>query len=428
MKILVIGSGGREHAIVWKLLQSPLVSKIYCAPGNAGIGEYAECLEIKADNLSSLLEIAREKKIDCTIVGPEIPLSLGIADLFEEKGYPVFGPRRNAAEIESSKVFAKKIMNKYNIPTARSEVFDDYNKAIPYVKNHSFPLVIKADGLASGKGVIIVDSIYEAEEALTFIMKEKAFGDAGKLVLVEEYLIGEEISMLAFSDGRNIVPMVTSQDHKKIDDNDMGPNTGGMGAYSPVPFFGEEEQNAIVTKIFKPTITGLEREGRVFKGVLYAGLIITEEGPKVLEFNARFGDPETQVILPGLQTDLMEIIQATMNGSLNQIKPVWSKQSTVCVVMASKGYPGAYEQGKIITGLERLKERKDIVAFHSGTKKDNNKIISNGGRVIGITAWADKLAEAIDKAYQGVEEIEFENSYYRKDIGRKGLYFLEGLN
>lgn len=428
MKILVIGSGGREHAIVWKLLQSPLVSKIYCAPGNAGIGEYAECLEIKADNLSSLLEIAREKKIDCTIVGPEIPLSLGIADLFEEKGYPVFGPRRNAAEIESSKVFAKKIMNKYNIPTARSEVFDDYNKAISYVKNHSFPLVIKADGLASGKGVIIVDSIYEAEEALTFIMKEKAFGDAGKLVLVEEYLIGEEISMLAFSDGRNIVPMVTSQDHKKIDDNDMGPNTGGMGAYSPVHFFGEEEQNDIVTKIFKPTITGLEREGRVFKGVLYAGLIITEEGPKVLEFNARFGDPETQVILPGLQTDLMEIIQATMNGSLNQIKPVWSKQSTVCVVMASKGYPGAYEQGKIITGLERLKERKDIVAFHSGTKKDNNKIISNGGRVIGITAWADKLAEAIDKAYQGVEEIEFENSYYRKDIGRKGLYFLEGLN
>ena len=423
MKILVIGSGGREHAIIWKLAKSPLVKKIYCAPGNAGISEQAECLEVKVDDFSSLLKIAHSKGIDCTIVGPEIPLSLGIVDLFEEKGYPIFGPHRKAAEIESSKVFAKQMMNKYNIPTAYSEVFDDYEKAIDYLKTQSFPLVIKADGLAAGKGVIIASNKSDAEQALTHIIKEKRFGEAGRRVLLEEFLSGEEVSMLVFSDGKHILPMVTSQDHKKIGDNDVGLNTGGMGAYSPVPFFSEEDIEIVLNKVFQPTISGLEREGIIFKGVLYAGLIITDHGPKVLEFNARFGDPETQVILPGLETDLMEVIQATIDGKLNQIELSWNEQPAVCVVMASQGYPGEYEQNKKITGLEELKHRDDIVVFHSGTREKDGHIVSAGGRVLGVTAWAGTLKEAIDKAYQSVGKIKFENSYYRKDIGEKGLCF-----
>lgn len=421
MNILVIGSGGREHTIVWKLAQSSLVDKIYCAPGNAGIAELAECLEVESDNLSGFLEIARHNSIDCTIVGPEVPLSLGIVDLFEDNGYPIFGPHRKAAEIESSKVFAKQIMNKYHIPTARSQDFEDYYEALSYLEKQSFPLVIKADGLAAGKGVIITKDRFEAELALGKIMKERKFGEAGRRVLIEEFLSGEEVSMLVFSDGRNILPMITSQDHKKIGDNDEGLNTGGMGAYSPVPFFSEKEREFVLTRIFQPVISGLEGEGRPFKGVLYAGLIITKEGPKVLEFNARFGDPETQVILPGLETDLMEIIQATIDGSLQRIELSWKKQSTVCVVMASQGYPGVYEQGKTITGLGELRDSGDIMIFHSGTQKKNNQIVSAGGRVLGVTAWADSLKEAIDKAYQGIEKIHFENSYYRKDIGKKGL-------
>lgn len=422
MNILVIGSGGREHTIVWKLAQSSLVDKIYCAPGNAGIAEQAECLEIKVDDFAGLLEIAQSKSIDCTIVGPETPLSSGIVDLFEEKGYPIFGPMRKAAEIESSKVFAKQIMNKYGIPTAHSEVFDDYKKAIAYLKTQSFPLVIKADGLAAGKGVIIANNISDAEQALTNIMIEKKFGESGRKVLVEEFLSGEEVSMLAFSDGRHILPMVESQDHKKIGDNDEGLNTGGMGAYSPVPFFSEKERELVLSRILQPIISGMEREGRLYKGVLYAGIIITEQGPKVLEFNARFGDPETQVILPGLKTDLMEIIQATIDGKLDKIELDWEEQSTVCVIMASQGYPGEYQQDKKIIGLEELKRKEDIMVFHSGTRKKNGQIVSAGGRVLGITAWADTLKEAIDKAYWGTGKIHFENSYYRKDIGKKGLY------
>ncbi len=428
MNILVIGSGGREHTIVWKMAQSSLVDKIFCAPGNAGIAELAECLEVETDNLSGLLEIARHNSIDCTIVGPEVPLSLGIVDLFEDNGYPIFGPRRKAAEIESSKVFAKQIMNKYHIPTARSQDFEDYYEALSYLEKQSFPLVIKADGLAAGKGVIITKDRFEAELALGKIMKERKFGEAGRRVLIEEFLTGEEVSMLVFSDGRNILPMITSQDHKKIGDNDEGLNTGGMGAYSPVPFFGEKEREFVLTRIFQPVISSLEREGRLFKGVLYAGLIITKEGPKVLEFNARFGDPETQVILPGLKTDLMEIILSSINGTLDRVNPVWSKQFTVCVIMTSEGYPGEYVSGKTITGLEKLNEREDIIVFHSGTKKDDGKTVTSGGRVLGITAWSDTLKGAIDKAYQGVDEIYFEGCYYRKDIGKKGLHFLRNAN
>ncbi len=425
MNILVIGSGGREHAIVWKLAQSPLVKKIYCAPGNAGIAEQAECLKVKADDLNGLLEIARQKRIDCTIVGPEVPLSLGIVDLFEQNNLPIFGPQRKAAEIESSKVFAKQMMDKYHIPTARFQVFNDYQQAQSYLKKTSFPLIIKADGLASGKGVLMVRNKTEAEQALYQIMKEKIFGEAGKQVVIEEFLSGEEVSMLVFCDGKHIVSMIPSQDHKKIGDNDQGLNTGGMGAYSPVPFFSEEQQKTVLTKIFQPLIKGLEKENRIFKGVLYAGLMLTAEGPKVLEFNVRFGDPETQVILPSLKTDLMEVILATIGGYLDHVELHWSRQATVCVVMASRGYPGEYEQEKIISGLAELKGREDMVVFHAGTKKQNGQIVSAGGRVLGVTAWADTLSEAIVKSYSGVRMINFENSYYRKDIGQKGLYLAE---
>ena len=426
MNILIIGSGGREHAIIWKLIQSPVVKKIYSAPGNAGIAELAECLDVKADDIDGLLRVAREKKIDFTIVGPEIPLSLGIVNLFEYHNYPIFGPTKEATEIEASKVFAKHLMSKYHVPTALYQVFTDYQQVLSYLKNQSYPLVLKADGLAGGKGVLIVQDKAEAVEVITQIMKEKKFGEAGNRVVVEEFLTGEEVSLLVFSDGKHILPMISSQDHKKIGDNDEGLNTGGMGAYSPVPFFSEENQRLVLEKVFLPTIEGLKQEGRIFKGVLYAGLILTKEGPKVLEFNARFGDPETQVILPSLETDLMEIMQATVNGYLDRIELRWKQQAAVCVIMASQGYPGAYEQGKIITGLERLKEREDMMVFHAGTKKKNSQIVTAGGRVLGVTAWAANLIDAINKAYQGVRMINFENQYYRRDIGKKGLSSLTG--
>lgn len=423
MNILVIGGGGREHAIIWKLAQSPLIDKIYCAPGNAGIAELAECLDVKIDDLNGLLDIARNKKINYTIVGPEIPLSMGIVDLFEQNGFLIFGPTKKAAEIESSKVFAKQLMNKFNIPTARFQVFDDFFPALSYLKKQSYPLVLKADGLAAGKGVLIASNKEEAEQALSLIMKEKKFGAAGRRVVIEEFLSGEEVSMLVFSDGKHILPMITSQDHKKIGEYDEGLNTGGMGAYSPVPFFCKEDQEMVLSRIFQPIITGLEREGRPFKGVLYAGLILTNEGPKVLEFNGRFGDPETQVILPPLETDLMKIIEATVNGSLDQVQLCWKEQSNVCVIMSSQGYPGKYQQGMRISGLENLKNRNDILVFHSGTVKKDDQVLSSGGRVLGVTSSADTLKEAIDKAYLGVSMIDFENSYYRKDIGQKGLRF-----
>lgn len=421
MNILIIGSGGREHALVWKLAQSNSTGRIYCAPGNAGISELAECLDVKADNLTGLLEIVRIKKIDCTIVGPEVPLSSGIVDLFEQHHYSIFGPTQKAAEIESSKVFAKQIMSKYHIPTARFQVFEEYQEALSYLKTQSFPLVIKADGLAGGKGVLIAGNRPEAEQALAQIMKEYRFGEAGRRVIIEEFLSGEEVSMLVFSDGKHVLPMIPSQDHKKIGDGDKGLNTGGMGAYSPVPFFKEEQQKLVLQKVFQPIIEGLEKEGRIFKGILYAGLILTGESFKVLEFNARFGDPETQVILPGLMTDLMEIVQASLGGYLDKIELNWHRQSTVCVVISSRGYPGAYQQGMIINGLENLKDREDIMVFHAGTGNRNGRIITTGGRILGVTAWAETLPEAIEKTYQGVNLIDFENKYYRKDIGKKGL-------
>ena len=428
MNILVIGNGGREHTIVWKLSQSPRVDKIYCAPGNAGIASQAECLGIKVEDIDGLFQVARDKKIDLTVVGPEIPLSLGIVNHFEKNNYPIFGPTQEATEIESSKVFAKYLMDKYQVPTASYRVFKDYYQALLYLQQQAFPLVIKADGLAAGKGVLIIEDLPQAEKAISQIMKEHKFGKAGKRVIIEEFLTGEEVSMLVFTDGEHFLPMTPSQDHKKISDGDQGPNTGGMGAYSPVPFFDNKTQEWVLKSIFQPVIKGMKKEGRKFKGVLYAGLILTKEGPKVLEFNARFGDPETQVILPGLKTDLIEILCATQEENLNQIKVEWTNQTSVCVVIASGGYPGKYEKGKTIVGLEDLLNKQDTMVFHAGSEKKNNKIVTSGGRVLGVTSWADTLTGAIEKAYEGVNKIHFEKGYYRKDIGKKGLNFSPGKN
>ena len=421
MRVLVIGGGGREHTLVWKISQSPKISQVYCAPGNAGISQLARCIDIDADNIEKLVDFAKKEKIDLTIVGPELPLSKGIVNEFNRWGLKIFGPSREATKIESSKVFSKYLMKKYNMPTANHEVFRNSEKAFDYIKQQAFPLVIKADGLAAGKGVFIAKNLAQARNALDTLMEEKKFGEAGRKVVVEEFLEGEEVSILAFCDGKTVVPMVSSQDHKKIFNDDQGPNTGGMGAYSPVPFYTDKLEKRVLEEILKPTIRGLRSEGREYKGVLYAGLILTKEGPKVLEFNARFGDPETQVILPRLKTDLIDILNAVIDGSLHKINIEWEDNAAVCVVVASGGYPGKYQKGKVINGLERLEKMKDIIVFHAGTKLQDNKIITSGGRVLGITAWDDTISKAKEKAYEGVEKIYFENMYYRKDIASKAL-------
>ena len=421
MKVLVIGSGGREHALVWKIMQSPKVSQIYCAPGNAGISKLAQCINIDADSIEKLVDFAQEEKIDLTVVGPELALSKGIVNEFNKQGLRIFGPSREAAEIESSKVFSKYLMKKYNIPTANYDVFQNSEKALDYIKKQTFPLVIKADGLAAGKGVFIVENLVQARDALDALMEEKQFGEAGRQVIIEEFLEGEEVSILAFCDGKTVIPMVPSQDHKKIFDNDQGPNTGGMGAYSPVPFYPDELEKRVLEEILKPTVKGLQREGKEYKGVLYAGLILTKEGPKVLEFNARFGDPETQVILPRLKTDLIDILNAVIENTLHQINIEWEDTAAVCVVVASGGYPGKYQKGKVICGLERLEKMKNIIAFHAGTKFQDNQVITSGGRVLGITSWDNTISKAKEKAYKGVEKIYFEDMYYRKDIAAKAI-------
>jgi len=421
MKVLVIGSGGREHTLVWKITQSPKVSQIYCAPGNAGISKLAQCINIDADNIEKLANFAKKEKIDLTVVGPELPLSRGIVNEFSEQGLRIFGPSKEATEIESSKVFSKYLMKKYNIPTANYEVFKNSEKAFNYIKQQAFPLVIKADGLAAGKGVFIVKNMVQARDALDTLMEEKKFGEAGRQVIIEEFLEGEEVSILAFSDGRNVVPMVSSQDHKKIYDNNQGPNTGGMGAYSPVPFYNPKSEEIVLQKILIPVIEGLQKESREYKGVIYAGIILTKDGPKVLEFNARFGDPETQVVLPRLKTDLIDILNAVIEETLHEINIEWEDNAAVCVVMASGGYPGKYQKGKAISGLERLGKMKDIIVFHAGTKLQDNKVITSGGRVLGITAWDETISKAKERVYKGVKEIYFEDMYYRKDIAAKAI-------
>jgi len=421
MKILVVGSGGREHALVWKINQSPKVSKIYCAPGNAGISQLAQCIDIGPDKIKELADFVQREKIDLTVVGPELSLSLGIVDEFNQRGLKIFGPSKTATEIESSKVFSKYMMKKYHIPTAGYCTFSDQKEVFKYIEKREFPMVLKADGLAAGKGVFILHNMQEAQISLDSLMNEKIFGDAGKQVIVEDYLEGEEVSVLAFSDGENVIPMVSSQDHKKIYDNDLGPNTGGMGAYSPVPFYNENYENKVLEDVLKPIISGLKKEGREYKGVIYAGLVLTKKGIKVLEFNARFGDPETQVLLPGLETDIVEIFTAVIEGKLSEIEIKWKNNAVVCVIAVSGGYPAKYQKGKSIFGLEKIENQNNVFVFHAGTTCQDKKIITSGGRVLGITAWANNINEAQKMAYEGIEKIDFENMYYRKDIARKAV-------
>jgi len=421
MKVLVVGGGGREHALVWKISQSPKVTKIYAAPGNAGIAGLAECAPIKAEDIPGLLAFAKAKAVDLTIVGPEGPLSMGIVDEFTKAGLRVFGPSRKAAELEASKRFSKDLMKKYHIPTAEYGVFTDKAAAAAYVREKGAPIVVKADGLAAGKGVFVAETVEEALKALDIIMTDKTFGTAGDRVVIEECLRGEEASFMAFSDGRTVVPMASSQDHKRVFDADKGPNTGGMGAYSPAPVVTRQLERKVMDTIMIPTVRAMEKEGRLFKGVLYAGLMIRNGEAKVLEFNARFGDPETQPIMARLGTDLVEIIEAILDERLSALEITWKPESAVCIVMASGGYPGNYEKGRKITGLEKAAGLEGVLVFHSGTAMKNGAIVTDGGRVLGVTGLGASVAAAIDNAYQGAREISFDGAHYRRDIGARAL-------
>jgi phosphoribosylamine---glycine ligase len=421
MKVLVIGGGGREHALVWKISQSPRVKKIYCAPGNAGIAQLAQCLSISAEDVKGLTAWAEKERVDLTVVGPEAPLTLGIVEAFKEKGMRIFGPSQKAAEIEGSKALAKDLMKKYGIPTGDSQTFTDHESAVKYAKGKGAPVVVKADGLAAGKGVIICRSVDEALSALDLIMVQKAFGAAGGKVVVEEFLEGEEASFLAFTDGETVLPLPTSQDHKAIYDKDQGPNTGGMGAYSPAPVVNEKVHREVMEKVLIPTVRGMAKEGRKYQGVLYAGLMIKEEKTKVLEYNARFGDPEAQPLLMRMKSDLVPVLEATIDGNLAQQKIEWEDRASVCVVIASGGYPGPYEKGKVISGLQEAAKVRDTFVFHAGTTFKEGKVVTNGGRVLGVTALGSGIQEAIQRAYEAVAKISWEGAYYRKDIGQKAL-------
>ncbi len=421
MKVLVVGGGGREHALIWKIAQSPKVTKIYAAPGNAGIAQLAECTPLKSDDIPGLLAFAKSKAIDLTLVGPEGPLSLGIVDEFTKAGLRVFGPSGKAAEIEASKQFSKDLMKKYHIPTAEYGVFTERAAAEAYVREKGAPIVVKADGLAAGKGVVVAETVEEAVKALDLIMGKKAFGAAGDRVVIEECLRGEEASFMAFSDGKTVVTMASSQDHKRVFDADKGPNTGGMGAYSPAPIVTKKLERKVMETIMVPTVRAMEKEGRLFKGVLYAGLMINDNEARVLEFNARFGDPETQPIMARLETDLIDIIEAILAGSLSKIDIRWKPDSAVCVVMASGGYPGNYEKGKVICGIENAAGVSSVSVFHAGTAFKDGKIVTDGGRVLGVTGLGPVVAAAIDNAYKGVREISFEGAHFRRDIGARAL-------
>ena len=431
MNILIIGSGGREHALVWKIRQSELVSKVFCAPGNAGIGELAELVSIKSTDTEGLLKFAMENAIDLTIVGPEQSLVAGIVDIFEMNGLKIFGPTKAAAEIEGSKVFAKLFMKKYNIPTAEFRSFDVSQRydAERYINEIPVPIVVKADGLAAGKGVTICQTKEEALETVALLMERKALGDAGSRIVIEEFLVGEEASVFAICDGKEFVTLAPAQDHKRILDNDQGKNTGGMGAYAPAPIISEEMLEKIKRLIIRPTLFGMLKEDRMYRGCLYVGLMITETGPKVVEFNCRFGDPETQVILPLFEYDLVRIMMESSSGKLLSTKIKFNSKSAVCVVIASGGYPDEYEIGKPIVGLDTLVGDPDLMVFHSGTAIEKDKLITTGGRVLSVTAFGKKdgLAETIDKAYRAVEKITFDGAYYRSDIGKKGVTWLKQL-
>lgn len=419
MRILVIGSGGREHTIIRKLKESQKVDKIYAAPGNGGIAKDAECIDIGAMDKQGIVAFSKENAVDLVFVAPDDPLAAGMVDTLNANGIRAFGPRANAAVIESSKVFSKNLMKKYHIPTAEYEVFDDPAKAIAYIEDKNrYPVVIKADGLALGKGVIIARTQKEARDAVKEIMEDKKFGDSGNQVVVEEYLTGPEVSVLAFTDGISLVPMVSSKDHKRAYDNDEGLNTGGMGTISPNPYYTDEIAEICRKTIFEPTVAAMNSENRTFKGCLYFGLMITPDGPKVIEYNARFGDPEAQVVLPRLKTDLLEIVEAVIDERLSQLNIEWRDEATACVVIASGGYPLSYKKGLEISGLDENGQLSGVEVYHAGTKLQNGKFYTNGGRVLGITASGKTLDEALEKAYAAVHKISFEGAHYRTDIGK----------
>ncbi|MBF0489977.1 MAG: phosphoribosylamine--glycine ligase [Candidatus Omnitrophica bacterium] len=420
MNILVIGSGGREHALCWKIKQSPKVKKLYCAPGNGGISQIAQCVNISAEDIDGLLKFAFEKKIDLTVVGPEVSLVKGIVDVFVQKGLKIFGPSKEAAQLEGSKVFSKEFLHRRNIPTAVYKVFDQSSQALEFLNKAQFPLVVKADGIAAGKGVYVCANLQEAQTAVDDIMVQKVFGSAGDRIVIEECLVGQEASVLAICDGKHFFVLPSAQDHKRIFDDDLGPNTGGMGSYSPAPVVTKAVLDNIIARIIEPAIRGMYQEGIPFKGVLYAGVMLTAQGPFVLEFNTRFGDPETQSILPRLKTDLVDIMIAACDGRLNDLKVQWDPRPCICVVMTSGGYPGKYQNGYEIKGLADVTD-EDTVVFHAGTRNDGGVLVTAGGRVLGITSMGNTLEKAIGKAYEAVEKIHFDHMFFRRDIAQKAL-------
>jgi len=421
MKVLVVGGGGREHAIAWKAKSSNRVKKLYCAPGNGGTGTIAENVPIKADDVKALRNFCEKEKIDLTIVGPEAPLAAGIVDEFQERGLKIFGTSKAASMLESSKIFTKRLAKEENIPTADFEIFEDAKNAKAYIESQDSPLVIKADGLAAGKGVFVCKDREEALEALDNIMIKKVFGASGNRVIVEECLGGEEASIIVITDGENVVPLASSQDHKRIFDEDRGPNTGGMGAYSPAPVVTDEVFDATMAKIIKPAIAGMKKRDSLFKGVLYAGIMISEKGPELLEFNVRFGDPETEAILPRLKSDLVELIELSIEGSLKNYSPEWSEKSCVSIVMASAGYPGKYGKGKEISGIEKALAIEGVSVFHAGTKMENGKLLTSGGRVLNVVGLGKDVKAAIDTAYKAAGLITFDGAQYRRDVGYRAL-------
>ncbi len=418
MDILIVGSGGREHAIAWAAAKSPKADKIYCAPGNAGIAEFAECVDIKAMEFDKLVAFAKEKQIGLTIIGMDDPLVGGVVDAFEAEGLRVFGPRKNAAIIEGSKAFSKDLMKKYNIPTASYENFTDPEQALAYLENVKMPIVLKADGLALGKGVLICETLEEAKAGVKTLMLDKQFGDAGNEIVIEEFMTGREVSVLAFCDGKTIRCMTSAQDHKRAKDGDKGLNTGGMGTFSPSPFYTKEVEEFCEKYVYQPTMDAMASEGRPFTGILFTGLMLTEDGPKVLEYNARFGDPEAQEVLPRMKNDMIEVMEACIDGKLSDVTLEFEENAAVCVVLASDGYPEKYEKGFEIKGLDKFKDQDDYYVFHAGTKFDGDKIVTNGGRVLGVVAKGGDLKAARKNAYEATEWIDFANKYKRNDIGK----------
>lgn len=419
MKVLIVGSGGREHAIAWKIAQSEKVEKIYCAPGNAGIAEYAECVNIGAMEFDKLVSFAKEEQIDLTVIGMDDPLVGGIVDIFEAEGLRVFGPRKAAAILEGSKAFSKELMKKYQIPTADYEIFDSADAALAYLETTSFPIVLKADGLALGKGVLICNSLEEAKTGVKTIMLEKQFGSAGNRLVIEEFMTGREVSVLSFVDGNTIRIMTSAQDHKRAKDGDQGLNTGGMGTFSPSPFYTKEVDEFCKKYIYQPTVDAMKAEGRAFQGIIFFGLMLTKNGPRVLEYNARFGDPEAQVVLPRMKNDIVDVMEACIDRKLSEVELEFEDNAAVCVILASDGYPEHYEKGFLIGGLEKAKEQDGYYVFHAGTKLDSDgNIVTNGGRVLGVTAKGANLKEAREHAYQAAEWVTFENKYCRRDIGK----------